>query len=187
MKTASNPILSGIVFPTLALWLSAVVGTATPPHLQPVLEGKCPEAGPYFGIGSRVHVVSDFAYVPSAGVGGLQVIDVSDPTNCVWVAGYGSSGSASARAVYVAGNRIYVADYDKGLLVLCSVPNVQFTVRVDATPGEPFTIEAASSLNPPVSWSTVFTTNSATMPAYFVDSDVKQSEKPQKFYRVHQP
>ena len=74
-----------------------------------------------------------------------------------------------------------------GLLVLPTLPNVQFTVRVDATPGVPFTLEAATHLTAPIAWSSLLTTNVPAMPFDYVDFDVKLSEKPRKFYRVRQP
>jgi hypothetical protein len=88
--------------------------------------------------------------------------------------------------VAVAGNRIYVAD-DAGLVVLASLPNLQFTVQVDALTNVPFTVEVATNLASPVQWTALLTTNVATMPFDFVDFDVKSAEQPQKFYRVHQP
>ena len=42
------------------------------------------------------------------GMPGLQVIDVSNPTNCVRVGGYDTGGTAYG--VAVAGNYAYVAD-----------------------------------------------------------------------------
>ena len=99
--------------------------------------------------------------------------------------GYDTSGTAWGVAV-VAG-RIYVADGYAGLLVLPTLPNVQFTVRVDATTNAPFTLEAATNLAGPVTWTPLLTTNVPAMPFDYVDFDVKLSEKPQKFYRVHQP
>ena len=35
----------------------------------------------------------------------------------------------------MAGNRIYVADYEKGLKVFCTVPNVQYMMRVEGGKG----------------------------------------------------
>jgi hypothetical protein len=113
------------------------------------------------------------------------VFDVSDPTNCVRVGGYDTGGAAYSAAV-VAG-RIYVADYTEGLLVLPTLLNVQFTVRVDATPSAPFTLEATTNLNAPIPWTPLLTTNVAAMPFDYVDFDVKLSDKPHKFYRVRQP
>ena len=76
----------------------------------------------------------------------------------------------------------------KGLFfMLCVVDNVQFTLRVDATPGVPFTIEAATDLNLPVHWTPLFATNVPTMPFDYVDFDVRITEKPRKYYRVRQP
>ena len=71
--------------------------------------------------------------------------------------------------------------------MLPTLPNVQFTVRVDATPGVPFTLEAATSLLGPIAWTPLLTTNVPAMPFDFVDFDVKLSDKPHKFYRVVQP
>jgi hypothetical protein len=118
-------------------------------------------------------------------VGPLQVIDVSDPANCVRAGGYDTRGYAEGVAV-VAG-RIYVADGAAGLLVLPTLPNVNFTVRVDATPGETFTLQAATNLAPPIAWTDLLTTNVPTMPFDYADHDVKIAEKPQKFYRVRVP
>ena len=65
--------------------------------------------------------------------------------------------------------------------------NVQFTVRVDATTNMHFTLEAATNLTAPITWTPLVTTNVPAMPFDYVDFDVKIAEKPQKFYRVHQP
>jgi len=70
---------------------------------------------------------------------------------------------------------------------LPTLPNVQFTVRVNATPGETFTLQATTNLAPPITWANLLTTNVPAMPFDYVDYDVKISEKPQKFYRVRQP
>jgi hypothetical protein len=130
-----------------------------------------------------VAVSGNYAYV--ADIFSLQVIDVSNPTNCVRVGDYDTSGQA--RGVAVVADRIYVADGEAGLVVLPTLPNVQFTVRVDATPGTPFTLEAATNLNAPISWTPLLTTNVHAMPFDYVDFDVKLSDKPHKFYRVRQP
>ena len=115
----------------------------------------------------------------------MVVIDVSNPTNCVRVGGYGTLGFASG--VAVASGRICVTDIAEGLLVLPTLPNVQFTVRVDAATNLPFTLEAATDLSAPMPWSPLVTTNVPVMPFDFVDFDVKLKNKPQKFYRVRQP
>ena len=155
---------------------------AAPPSLQPLLQGKWPTLPR--GEAYDVQVVGNYAYV-ALGAGGLQVIDVSDPTNCVRVGGYDTRGFAWGVAV-VAG-RIYVTSEQSGLLVLPTLRNVQFTVRVDATPGVPFTLEAATNLNTPIFWTPLVTTNVPAMPFDYVDFDVKLTNKPQKYYRVTQP
>ena len=76
---------------------------------------------------------------------------------------------------------------EAGLLVLPTLPNVQFTVRVNALLNETFTLEAATNLNFPIPWTPLVTPNVPAMPFDYVDFDVKLSEKPQKFYRVRQP
>ena len=88
----------------------------------------------------------------------------------------------------MAGNRIYVADYDKGLKFFCTLPNVQRMWRVeDGTLGTPYTIEAATNVTDPAGWLPIFTTNPATLPFEFTDFDVRTGAYPRKFYRVRQP
>ena len=146
---------------------------------------NCVRVGGYFNGLTPVSVAvsGNYAYL-AAGPAGMQVIDVSNPTNCVRVGGYDTSGSAYGVAVP---GRIYVADGYAGLLVLPTLLNVQLTVRVDATPGVPFTLEAATNLNAPIPWTPLLTTNVPAMPFDYVDFDVKLSDKPHKFYRVRQP
>jgi len=129
-----------------------------------------------------VHVAGSLAYL--AGDMGLQVIDVSSPTNCVRVGAFNTGSYAYFfNNVHVANHRIYIAAGTAGLLVLHSVPGVQFTVEVNGTPDADFTIEGASTLTPPIQWTPLLTTNSSTMPFYFTDLDV---QGPQKFYRVRE-
>ena len=155
-----------------------VIDVSAPSH--------CVRAGSYDtgGFAWDVAVAGHHAYVTDFETG-LHIIDVSHPTNCVRVGGHATD--ATARGVAVVANRIYLANGEAGLVVLPTLPNVQFTVRVDAAPGVPFTLEAATSLNAPIAWTPLLTTNVATMPFDYVDFDVKQSGKPQKFYRVRQP
>jgi len=128
-----------------------------------------------------VAVSGTHAYVTN--LFGLNVIDVSDPTNCVLLAGYPTAGSSYEVALDT--NRVYVADGEGGLLVRSMIGNVD--LRIEATPNEPFTLEATTTLSNPNSWQPLLATNVATMPFYFVDFDVKLTEKPHKFYRVRQP
>jgi LVIVD repeat len=136
------------------------------------------------GYSYSVVVSGNYAYVADW-TAGLHVIDVSNPSNCVRVGGRETSGHA--QGVAVAEGRVYVADGEHGLLVLPTLENVQFTVRVDATPGEPFTIESAARLSSLVPWTPIFTTNVSTMPFDYMDFDVRTADKPHKFYRVRQP
>ena len=133
--------------------------------------------------GSYVYVAESLVF-GNRPLGRLEVIDVSNPTNCVRVGGYDTKGEA--RGVAVVGGRIYLADGNEGLLVVPTIRDFQFSVRVDATPNLPFTLEAATNLADPNSWQPLLTTNVATMPFDFVDFDVKLTNKPQKFYRVRQ-
>jgi hypothetical protein len=116
--------------------------------------------------------------------GGLLVIDVSDPTHCVLAGRFATD--RSTWKVMIHANRIYVAD-EAGLMILPVFSKVSFTVRVDATPSVPLTLEAATDLSAPFPWTSLLTTNAAAMPFDYVDFDVKLSDKPQKFYRVRQP
>ena len=87
----------------------------------------------------------------------------------------------------MAGNRIYVADYEKGLRVFCTLPNVQYMMRVEGgTLGTAYTIEAATNLNGAIQWTHIFTTNPSALPFEFTDCDVRCAAYPQKFYRVRQ-
>jgi hypothetical protein len=130
-------------------------------------------------------VSGNYAYVVEAGAD-VHVIDVSNPTNFVRLGSYRTHGTASGVAVEA--GRIFVADGAAGLLVHSSLPNVQFTVRVDeGALGTPYTIEAATNLTGPNAWTSLWTTNPPALPFDFVDYDVRLSEKPHKFYRVRQP
>lgn len=84
---------------------------AAPPSLQPLTLGKWPTWPRPGGSAHDVKVVGNYAYV-ALGAGGLAVIDVSNPTNCVRVGGYDTSGSAYW--VAVSGDYAYVADLDVG-------------------------------------------------------------------------
>ena len=99
----------------------------------------------------------------------------------------GIATGGRALGVAVVAGRIYVADSYAGLLVLPTLPNVQFAVRVDAATNMPFTLEAATDLGGTCNWSPLVSINVPTMPFDFVDFDVRMAEKPQKYYRVRQP
>jgi len=115
---------------------------------------------------------------------GLLVFDLSNPLNSVLVGQYRTPSYFAA--VTVDAGRIYLAAREDGLVVLPTLPNFQFTVRVNATPGTTFTLEAATHLTAPINWTPLLSTNITAMPFDYVDYDVKLSEKPQKFYRVRQ-
>ena len=130
-----------------------------------------------------VVVSGTLAYVVGAG---LEVIDVSNPANPMRLGGH--IITMSPHGVAVAGNRIFVAARETGLVTFCTVPNVQQVLRVtDGTLGTPYTIEVATNLAAPASWTPLLTTNSAALPFEFTDCDVRCATHPQKFYRVRQP
>ena len=75
-----------------------------------------------------------------------------------------------------------------GLKVFCSLPNVQYMMRVEGgTLGTPYTIEAATNLTEPVGWTALWTTNPGAVSFEFADCEVRCATHPQKFYRVRQP
>ena len=133
------------------------------------------------GYAQRVVVSRGYAYV-AAIAAGLQVIAVTNPAAPVLVATIPTGGHAMG--VVVCDNRIYVADLEKGLKVFCTLPQLQYMMRVDGTSGTPFTIEAALGLSQSVLWTPVFTTNPPAGSFEFTDFDVAG---PQKFYRARQP
>jgi hypothetical protein len=134
---------------------------------------------------SSVSLGGKYAYVADSD-GGLEVIDVSNPTHCTAAGGYNGKGSGYNVGVTVVGNKVYTVNWGDGLAVIASLPNVQFMVRVNATPGVEFSIETATNLVAPVVWKELLTTNLATMPFDFADLDVNLVGQPQKFYRVRQ-
>lgn len=127
----------------------------------------------------------NYAYVADQAAG-LQIIAVTNPAVPVPVARYTTHGTANG--VALADNRIYVADYERGLLVLCSLPNVQSMLRVeDTTPGVPCVIEASPVLGPAAQWTPLYTNASPSDPFEFTDFDVQPTQYRQKFYRARQP
>lgn len=97
-----------------AVGLAAAYAAAPRLQLHPLGQGKWPVL-PRGGNATDVKVRGNYAYVAIRRVG-LAVIDVSNPTNCVQVGGYGTSGEA--QGVAVLGNYAYVADSDAGLQVI---------------------------------------------------------------------
>jgi hypothetical protein len=93
----------------------------------------------------------------------------------------------NATDVRVSRDRIYVADGSYGLLVLLAFPAAPFTVRINATAGASFTLEAATSLVASINWTPLLTTNVSAMPYDYMDVGARPSETSQKFYRVRQP
>jgi hypothetical protein len=134
-----------------------------------------------------VAVSGNYAYI--AGFSdGLQVIDVSVPTNCVWVGEHRFPAPGTAYGVAVPGGRIYVANGYGGLEVLCTLPDVQFMLRVDdAALAVPCVIEASPVLGPAAQWTPIYTNASPSGPFEFRDFDVRIAAYPQKFYRARQP
>ena len=67
------------------------------------------------GFARRVAVAGDYAYVADESGGGLQVIDISDPTTPTLV---GSLTTINPRDIALAGEHAYIADYVVGLRVV---------------------------------------------------------------------
>ena len=127
-----------------------------------------------------VTLAGNYAYVADDWYG-VQVLLVTNPAAPVPVCTLPASG---AIGVSVVGSRIYVADANNGLLVFCTVPQLQFTTRVEGgTPDLPITIETATNLTGTTVWTPVLTTNCPPGPFEFTDSQISV---PQKFYRAWQ-
>jgi len=99
--------------------------TITGTNFEPGAKVSLLNGGPFLagsydttpGIAKGVYVSGNYAFVAAwdFGVGGLRVIDITDPTNPTLGGAYNTSGYAYG--VYVSGNYAYVADYRAGLLV----------------------------------------------------------------------
>jgi hypothetical protein len=95
------------------------------------------------GLAQAVVVSGNYAYV-AAGVGGLIVIDISNPSNPVRVGGLDTLGGAVD--VAVAGNYAYVADGGAGLQVIdISNPANPVLVGGIVTPGDAFDVAVAGN------------------------------------------
>ena len=84
--------------------------TANPDFLTSI--GFCDTIGRAYGVA----IMGNYACVAD-GLGGLQVIDVTNPAKPVRVGGYGVVNFGSALAVTMAGNYAYVADSFEGMQV----------------------------------------------------------------------
>lgn len=90
-------------------WLLAAVCTASAAaavDLDPVLVGKWPLFGrdPVLAVAVR----GTHAYLASGAVGGLQIVDISNPANPLPIGGINTADAA--RAVALAGDYAFVAD-----------------------------------------------------------------------------
>jgi hypothetical protein len=94
--------LDALVFYLVA---GIALSQAAPPAVHPLAQGSWPAWSR--GEAADVKVQGSYAYV-AIGAGGLAVVDVSNPTNCVRVGGFDTVGSAEGVAVL--GNHAYVAD-----------------------------------------------------------------------------
>jgi hypothetical protein len=96
MKQPSIRTGLGALLFALCLAVGLVATNAASPSLQPLLQGKWPTKPQ----GKPWHVVVMGNYVYVAGLyAGLQVIDVTNPTNCTLVGGYTGSGAAVRVAI----------------------------------------------------------------------------------------
>jgi len=125
-------------------------------------------------------VDGNYAYLYE-GSAGVQVLDVSNPTNLVAVGSF--PASAWVNRFFVSDGLLYLAEGSDGLLIRPTAPNVPFTLEVEATPAVPFSVETRTNIASPAVWTPLFTTNVSRMPFWFLDSGAPVS---QKFYRVRQ-
>ncbi len=79
---------------------------------NPTLEGSYDTSGAAYG----VYVSGKYAYVADETSGGLQIIDISDPSSPSLTGTYDTSGQAFG--IYVSGSYAYVADATSGLQVI---------------------------------------------------------------------
>ena len=93
-------------------FISQIIGL-----FQPIFADELIQTGHYDtpGLATDVYVIGDYAFLAD-GASGLQVINVSDPTNPTLAGNYDTSGSA--QGIYVTGGYAYVADYSSGLQVI---------------------------------------------------------------------
>jgi len=90
---------------------------------------------------------------------------------------YRAAGLPWTSSVSIVDGRIYLPAGKDGLIIVPTLGNLQFSVRLDATPGIPFALEAATKAHGPISWTPLLITNVPAMPFDYVDLDVKLSDK----------
>ncbi len=107
--------------------------TITGTNFEPGAKVSLLNGGPFLagdyntpGWADSVYVSGDYAYVADGGAG-LQVIDISDPTNPILAGSYDTPDYALG--VYVSGDYAFVADGDSGLQVIkINDPVINITV-----------------------------------------------------------
>jgi hypothetical protein len=133
-----------------------------------------------------VAVSGNYAYVAD-GSAGLQVIDVSNPTNYVNVGGYNTSGTTYG--VAVSGNYAYLADVEWGLLILGPRPRITSITRAAGTAtvyytntiaGTAYTLECRTNLTMG-NWQPVGTQPAAGYSASQTDTSADAAPR---YYRV---
>jgi hypothetical protein len=115
----------------------------------------------------------------------FYVFDVTEPVHPVRLVSYNTGGSPYSLAL--AGDRVYLADQQKGLFAFYSISNAQnMMIVTDADPGVPYVIESASVLGAGALWNSIYTNSNPSEPFEFTDFDVRRSAYTNKFYRVRQ-
>jgi hypothetical protein len=117
-----------------ALEIVDVSDPASPKHKGSIIIGA---ADNWFNTGPKgpisVYVSGNYAYVPAAYSGMLEVIDVSDPANPVHVGGIGDGANraklAGPTSVWVAGNYAYITSWTWGSLEIVDVSNPAFPMH----------------------------------------------------------
>ncbi len=139
----------------------------------------------------RVDTANDWVAVTA---GGLHTLALKQDRS-LWGWGYtyhGELGNGYLHGGRSWSEQVLIGPLQTGvkpsIRVLGMGPSAQQAMRMrvaGGTLGTPYTIEAATSLIQPVTWTALFTTNPVALPFEFTDSDLGAA--PQKFYRVRQP
>ena len=153
-----------------------------------------------FDLSNPTNPVARGTFTAGGGSGGLQVvgrqvfmaasgriwvIDATDPDGLVEIA---YSDAPGAEGVFVpadgAARPVFAACGGNGLLVIPSIPKVQFTFEAAAVASVALTVEATTDVADPDSWVTLLTTNTPATPFWFTDTNIRSGVR---YYRVHQP
>ena len=108
-----------------------------------------------------------------------MVFDARNPTNFVRL-GRILPLTGWAASICVDKHRVFVCEGHLGVSMHNSVRDLQFMIRVQASPGALVTIESSSDI---ANWTPLFRTNVTVAPFDFTDFDVRSARKS---YRIRQ-